>query len=121
MGDKMSKSTLASRMLLVAVLMTLPFMALAADQTTSIGGTFNKDWYKCQQDHQCVIVDNVGCGVEWAVNKNFVEQSRKNPPRAVPVCKKPVEFHPANTVAKCENNNCVLSPRGFYAGGYPMP
>jgi hypothetical protein len=120
MGEKMSKSTLACRVLLVAVLMTLPFMALAADQTTSIGGAFNNDWYKCQQDNQCVIVQG-NCGVEWTVNKDFADLSRQYPPRPDMPCTKPMEFHPANTAAKCENNICVLSPRGFYAGGYPMP
>jgi len=77
------------------------------------------EWYKCQSDAQCVIVAG-NCGVEWAVNKDLAEQTRKNPPRADMPCHKPLESHPANTVATCENGKCVLSPPGFYAGGTPI-
>ena len=77
------------------------------------------EWYECQSDAQCLIVAG-NCGVEWAANKDSAEQTRKNPPRADMPCKKPLESHPTNTVAKCEKNKCVLSPRGFYAGGTPI-
>ncbi len=77
-------------------------------------------WYECQSNSECVIVAG-NCGVEWATNKNFAERTRAHPPRAEMPCSKPLEMHPANTVAACENHKCVLSPPGFYAGGVPMP
>jgi hypothetical protein len=80
----------------------------------------NAEWYECQNDNQCVIVAG-SCGVEWAVYKEFVDQSRNNPPRPDESCTKPREHHPANTVAKCKNNKCALSLSGLYEGGTPMP
>ena len=120
MGVKMSQLNIAYPVLLVTVLITLPFMALAADQMPPIGGSFNNDWYQCQQDNQCVIIEG-RCGVKWTVNQEFADQSRQYPPRADEPCLQPLESHPVNTVAKCENGLCVLFPRGLYAGGTSMP
>jgi len=78
----------------------------------------HKEWYQCQQDDQCIIVE-ADCGVEWAANKDFIEKTRKE--HGSYYCTKPIEEHPTNTVKKCENHRCILSPRGMYAGGTPIP
>jgi hypothetical protein len=76
----------------------------------------HREWYTCQSNRECAVVSG-RCGVEWAANANFEEESRKNPPRADMPCTKPLESHPANTVAACQDNKCVLIPPGFYSSG----
>jgi hypothetical protein len=79
------------------------------------------DWYTCNQNSDCVVVLEGRCGVEWAANKHFEQQSKEAPPRPDMPCSEPMEWHPANTIAVCKNMKCVLSPPGSHAGGYPMP
>jgi hypothetical protein len=79
----------------------------------------NTDWYKCQSAAQCVVVKG-NCGVEWAANNKFAEQSRNNPLRSESPCKKPLEDHPANSFAICIDSQCAIYPPGLYAGGKPI-
>ncbi|MGZ3771142.1 MAG: hypothetical protein ACXVCP_02180 [Bdellovibrio sp.] len=76
----------------------------------------SEEWYKCQSSNQCVVVKG-NCDVQWAANKKFAKQSRKKPPRVDGPCTKPLEIHPADTVAFCLANQCALHPPGRYAGG----
>ena len=82
--------------------------------------TRHEEWYVCQNDSECVIVAG-NCDVEWAANRAFAELTHLSSPRADMPCTKPLESHPANTVASCQNHKCALSPPGFYAGGTPIP
>ena len=76
-------------------------------------------WFTCKTASECVIVHG-NCGVEWTANEKFADVSRKSPPRPDMPCKKPLESHPANTVALCLDGHCELYPSGAYAGGTPI-
>jgi len=97
------------------IILAVVFMLTALARAETVKQTIHEDWYRCQQASQCVVVKG-NCDVEWAANKDFADQSRKDPPRLDEPCTKPLESHPANTVAICESNKCALSPPGFYAG-----
>jgi len=79
----------------------------------------NEQWFRCKTAAECVIAQG-NCDVEWAVNKEFAAVSRHHPPRPDGVCSKPLESHPANSVALCIEGQCQLYPAGTLSGGYPM-
>jgi hypothetical protein len=97
------------RICLFIMFLTTAFDPLAFAQA-------HDDWYRCKTARDCAIITG-GCGVEWAANKNFIELTRKNPPRPDGPCKKPIEIHPAKTFAYCADNKCDLYPSGTFAGG----
>ena len=114
---KMLNCHLAAAVLIAALVVAHP---VAANAPPSEPSPPQDDWRRCQSDSECVMLSGA-CGVEWAVNKNFADQARRQIEQVF--CKQPFEYHPPNTVAKCENNLCVLSPCGSPCGdmGGPPP
>ncbi len=93
----------------------LPFFLLVILPASAPAFEADDEWTACESNDECIIVYG-NCGIEWAANKDSADISRRSIPEPALPCKKPIEFHSDNTVARCTDGKCALFPPGKYVG-----